>query len=135
MLSFAFKKLKHIQNHIQCPITFKHYLNNKSDMWKIHVIWYLNCVVYTIYIKGDVVMGAMYLIENCSDHKSSTITLLNCIPQCNHPRPWKNVGICSIIIGVWRLTALSQQYFSYIVARSVVLVEFPKDPDETTDLS
>ena len=40
--------------------------------------------------KGDVVMGAMYLIENCSDHKSSTFTLLNCIPQCNHPRPWKN---------------------------------------------
>jgi hypothetical protein len=83
-------------------------------------------------------MGAMYLIENCSDHKSLTITLLNCIPQCTHPRPWKNVdrfGICSIIIGVWRLTALSQQYFSYIVARSVVLVEFPKDPDETTDLS
>jgi hypothetical protein len=36
-------------------------------------------------------MGAMYLIENCSDHKSSTFTLLNCILQCNHPRPWKNV--------------------------------------------
>ena len=32
MLSFAFKKLKNIQNHIQCPITFEHYLNNKSDM-------------------------------------------------------------------------------------------------------
>ena len=35
----------------------------------------LNCVVYTIYIKGDVVMGAMYLIENYNDHKSSTFTL------------------------------------------------------------
>jgi len=97
----------------------------------------LNCV-NTIYIKGDVVMGAMYLIENCSDHKSSTFTLLNCIPQCNHPRPWKNVW------SIWHMfynyrsmvfngtfTTIFQLYRGAVSCFGGV----SEGPDETTDLS